>query len=68
MKPETFSVGNVISLTINLNGGEATWNPEQTKIGTCRWKLTNLMRQGPITLVGDMSIKRVSQQPELVLE
>ncbi len=68
VKPETFSVQNEITLTFNLNGGEAAWNPEQTKSGTCRWKLTNLMRQGPITLVGDMTIKRVSPQTELVLE
>ena len=68
VKPETFSVQNEINLMFSLNGGEAAWNPEQTKGGTCRWKLTNLMRQGPITLVGDMTIKRVSPQTELVLE
>ena len=68
VKPETFSVQNEITLTFNLNGGEAAWNPEQVKSGTCRWKLTNLMRQGPITLVGDMTLKRVSPQAELVLE
>jgi hypothetical protein len=68
VKPETFSVQNEINLMFNLNGGEASWNAEQTKSGTCRWKLTNLMRQGPITLVGDMTIKRVSPQTELVLE
>ena len=68
VKPETFSVQNEINLTFNLNGGEAPWNAELTKSGTCRWKLTNLMRQGPITLVGDMTIKRVSPQTELVLE
>ena len=68
VKPETFSVQNEINLMFNLNGGEAAWNAEQAKGGTCRWKLTNLMRQGPITLVGDMTIKRVSPQTELVLE
>ena len=68
VKPETFSVQNEIQLALDLNGGEAAWNPEETKGGTCRWTLTNLMRQGPITLVGDMSIKRVSPQTELVLE
>ena len=68
VKPETFSVQNEINLMFNLNGGETPWNAEQTKGGTCRWKLTNLMRQGPITLVGDMTIKRVSPQTELVLE
>ena len=68
MKPETFSGGNRMESALDLNGGEAAWNPEQTKGGTCRWTLTNLMRQGPITIVGDMSIKRVSPQTELVLE
>ena len=68
VKPETFSVGSRIEIALDLNGGEAAWNPEQTKGGTCRWTLTNLMRQGPITIVGDMSIKRVSPQTELVLE
>ena len=68
VKPETFSVQNEITLTFNLNGGEAAWNPEQTKSGTCRWKLTNLMRQGPITLVGEMTIKRVSPQTEIILQ
>ena len=68
VKPETFSVQNEITLALDLNGGEAAWNPEETKGGTCRWTLTNLMRQGPITLVGDMSIKRVSPQTELVLQ
>ena len=68
VKPETFSVQNEINLTFTLNGGEAPWNPEQTKSGTARWTLTNLMRQGPITLVGDMSIKRVSPQTEIILQ
>ena len=68
VKPETFSVQNEINLTFNLNGGEAPWNAEQTKSGTCRWTLTNLMRQGPITLVGDMTVKRVSPQTEIILQ
>ena len=68
VKPETFSVGNRIELKLDLNGGEAAWNPENTKRGTCRWTLSNLMRQGDITLVGDMSIKRVSPLTELILE
>ena len=68
VKPETFSVRNEISLAFDLNGGEAAWNPEETKSGRVTWTLTNLMRQGPITLVGDMTLKRVSSQTELVLE
>jgi len=68
VKPETFSVQNEINLMFNLNGGETPWNSEQTKGGTCRWKLTNLMRQGPITLVGNMTLKRVSTQTEIILQ
>ena len=68
VKPETFSVRNEISLAFDLNGGEAAWNPEETKSGRVTWKLTNLMRQGPITLVGDMTIKRVSPQTEIILQ
>ena len=68
VKPETFSVGNEISLSFDPNGGAAAWNPEQTKSGVCRWTLTNLMRQGPITLVGEMTLRRVSPQTEIVLE
>ena len=49
-------------------GGVAALNPEDTKGGTVRWTLSNLMRQEQITLVGDMVIKRVSPQQEIVLE
>ncbi len=68
VKPETFSVRNEISLAFDLNGGEAAGTPEGTKSGRVTWTLTTLMRQGPITLVGDMTLKRVSSQTELVLE
>ena len=68
VKPETFSVQNEISFALDLNGGEAAWNPEETKSGRVTWKLTNLMWQGPIALVGDMSIKRVSPQTEIILQ
>ena len=68
IKPETFSVSCRIALTLDLDGGEAAWNPENTKSGTCRWTFSNLMRQGDITLSGPMTIKRVSPLAEIVLE
>lgn len=69
VKPETFSVMNRIELTLDdLNGGETAWNPEGVKRGTCRWSFGNLMRQGDITLVGEMTISRISTEAELVLE
>ena len=68
MKPETFSVTCRIDLALDMDGGEAAWNPEGTKTGTCRWTFSNLMRQGDITLSGPMTVKRVSPLAELVLE
>lgn len=68
VKPETFSVGNRIEMSLDLNGGEAAWNPEGTKSGTCRWTFSGLMRQGDIVLSGQMTVKRVSPVAEIVLE
>ena len=68
MKPETFSVTCRIELSLDMNGGEAAWNPENTKSGTCRWTFSNLMRQGDIILSGPMTLKRVSPLSEIVLE
>ena len=68
VKPETFSVGNRIEMSFGLNGGEAAWNPEGTKSGTCRWTFSGLMRQGNIVLSGPMTVKRVSSVAEIVLE
>lgn len=68
VKPETFSVACRIELAFALDGGEAEWNPEGTKTGTCRWTFSNLMRQGDIVLSGPMVIKRVSPIGEILLK
>ena len=68
VKPETFSVSCRIELSLETNGGETAWNPENSKSGTCRWAFTGLMRQGAVTLSGPMTLKRVSPYAELVLE
>lgn len=68
VKPETFSVMCRIELAFDLDGGEAEWNPEGAKAGTCRWTFSNLMRQGDIVLSGPMVIKRVSPIGEIVLK
>ena len=67
VKPETFSVSCRIKLSLNLDGGEAAWNPENTKSGFCHWTFSNLMRQGDITISGPMVIKRVSPIAEIIL-
>jgi hypothetical protein len=68
VKPETFSVTCRIELAFDLDGGEAEWNPEGAKAGTCRWTFSNLMRQGDIVLSGPMVIKRVSPIGEIVVK
>jgi hypothetical protein len=68
VKPETFSVTCRIELMFALDGGEAEWNPEGAKAGTCKWAFSNLMRQGDIVLSGPMVIKRVSPIGEIVLK
>ena len=53
---------------LDFNGGEASWNPEEEKTGTCIWELKNLRREGTISIKGPMSIRRVAPQTDLVLE
>lgn len=67
-KPETFSVQNKIELNLDMNGGEASWNPEKTKSGTVKWTLNGLRHEGAITISGKMTLKHVSPKGNIVLE
>jgi hypothetical protein len=67
-KPETFSVQNKIELNLDMNGGEASWNPEKTKNGTVKWTLNGLRHEGAITISGKMTLKHVSPKGNVVLE
>ena len=67
-KPETFSVQNKIELNLDMNGGEASWNPEKTKNGTVKWTLNGLRNEGAITISGKMTLKHVSPKGNVVLE
>lgn len=68
VKPETFSVSCRIEVELDMGGDEASWNPEGTKGGTCRWTFSNLMRQGDVAISGPMTIKRVSTIGEIELK
>ena len=68
VKPETFTVDNQILFLLDFNGGEAAWNPEDAKTGTCIWKLYGLRHEGAIRLSGPMTIQRIAPQTDLVLE
>ena len=68
VKPELFSVDNSIYFHLDFNGGEASWNPEEEKSGTCSWQLRNLRREGDIVLRGPMTIRRIAPQTDIVFE
>ena len=68
VKPELFSVDNAIVFRLDFNGGEASWNPEEEKTGSCVWVLSNLRREGDITLRGPMTIRRIAPQTDIVFE
>lgn len=68
VKPELFSVDNTICFLLDLNGGEASWNPEEEKTGICTWQLRNLRREGPIVIRGNMTLRRIAPQTDIVFE
>ena len=68
VKPELFSVDNSIIFELDFNGGEASWNPEEEKGGTCAWQLRNLRREGDVILRGPMTIRRIAPQTDIVFE
>ena len=68
VKPELFSVNNIIAFQLDFNGGEASWNPEEEKSGICTWHLLNLRREGDVSLRGPMTIRRIAPQTDIVFE
>lgn len=68
VKPETFSVKCDIAVTLDFDGGEAAWNPDDEVNGTCTWSLEGLRHEGAIVVSGPMTIKRISPKPEIELE
>ena len=65
---ENISVDNSIYFHLDFNGGEASWNPEEEKSGTCVWQLRNLRREGDVVLRGPMTIRRIAPQTDIVFE
>lgn len=62
VKPETFSIGNTISLTWSANQGmaSAAWNPAETTAGTCRWLVKNVRGTNDVAVSGTFQLKRIS--------
>ena len=67
-KPETFSVQNKIELSLDMDGGEASWNPQKEKNGSVKWTLNGLRHEGAITISGKMTLKHVSPKGDIVLK
>lgn len=60
VKPETFSVSNVLTLTWSDDASAiAIWDPSNKLEGTCRWSLTGLRRQAAINVDGTFVMQRV---------
>ena len=68
VKPELFSVKNSILLMLDFAEGAARWDPQETVIGTCTWSFSGLRHEGNLVASGLMSLRRVSQLADIVLE
>ena len=68
MKPELFSVKNSILLMLDFAEGAARWDPQETVIGTCTWSFSGLRHEGNLVASGIMTLRRVSQLADIVLE
>lgn len=61
VKPETFSVSNVLTFAWSDDAADiAVWDPDETLVGTCRWSLIGLRRQGALHVDGVFTMRRVS--------
>lgn len=59
IKPELFSITNVVNFTWDENAGEA-WNPEETVRGTLKWEFGGLRHEGTIRATGRFTMRRIT--------
>ena len=64
VKPELFSIGNVIELVWDENTGSA-WTPAETLGGICTWTFSGLRRQSDLRARGPFTMRRISTDPVL---
>ncbi len=61
VKPETFSVSNVLSFAWSGDAADiAVWDSSEKLRGTCRWSLTGLRREVTIHADGSFTMQRIS--------
>ena len=68
VKPELFSVENKIAISLDLSPGAAQWDPQNTVSGQCYWTFSGLRREGSLVASGPLTLTRVSQLADIVLE
>ena len=59
VKPEAFSVTNLVELTWEKTSA-AAWNPEETLTGDLKWEFHGIRHERPIQAQGRFSMKRLS--------
>ena len=64
VKPELFSIGNIIELVWDENTGSA-WTPAETLGGICTWTFSALRRQSDLRARGPFTMRRISTDPVL---
>ncbi len=68
VKPETFSVDNMIILQFDFADGVARWDPQNAVSGTCTWAFAGPRREGALVATGPVTLQRVSPIAEIILE
>ena len=68
VKPELFSVENKIAISLDLSPGAAQWDPQNSVSGQCYWTFSGLRREGPLVASGPLTLTRVSQLADIILE
>ncbi len=72
IKPELFSISNKVRLVWSeapaSGGGSIGWNPAESVSGTIEFAVSNLRREGPITMEGQFALRRVSKMGVLSRE
>ena len=59
VKPEIFSVTNLITFTWDESTG-SQWTPDEKLSGDLMWSLSGVRHEGPITMKGRFTMKRIS--------
>ncbi len=63
VKPELFSITNVVEFVWDDASKGAAWNPEETLSGTLKWEFGGLRHEGTIRATGRFTMRRITSAP-----